>query len=260
MAISAYDPSGRLKKHFLLGTSFATDPEKSLERQNLQKLYEESRSAAGGGRETMLSRLAPRLESYATQESGRLAELAAKKQGFEQAYANLANPELQQKFQDYQDVIEQGRNLNPNAFIRYTDIPTASGEPLKAPSGIPEDILKQASEQWQAMTIPQRVEWSQTHEHPGEKLFNPPKPGGGIKISPSDLKRWRQSEPLAAGQLAQNLWREQYGPEAQAAHQSQLLEQQSNINTAYQSLLEEEQARNQRLADRVELYNMFLGA
>lgn len=166
MAVSAYDPSGRLKKHALLGTSFAIDPTQAEKRRKFKDLYEEARLQDTKSREATKGRLSARLKGYEQEQASRLAKIAEQKMGFEEELANLKTPE--------------------ERLASYTFIP-----PTFAPA--PGEIT--------------------------ERKLNL-------------LQRFRQEYANRRGELG----------------------------AAYSALQKEEEERSRRLKDRLELYNMFLGA
>lgn len=244
MAISAYDPSGRLRKHALLGTSFAVDPERKKEREQFKTLYGEAKLGAGKGREFMRGRLESQAKAFEQEQASRLAQLAGEKAGFEEQYSQLNDPELEKRFQEYQQFMTGPSASDTGKFIDYNYL-------IKGPQGIPEEVLTEASKSWYAMSPKERSEWSQTHAHPGKKL-----PG---KLDFWTAKKWNKRRPWVVGQLAQNIWANKYGAQSQQAYQQKLTKAQEKINTAYMALQEEEAGRQQRLADRIDFYNMFLG-
>lgn len=254
MAISAYGPSGRLKKHALLGTSFAVDPKQELKRKQFETLYGEAKLAAGEGREPMLGALQSRFKGFEEEQAGRLAKLAEQKGAFEQQYAELNNPEVEENFKKYQEFLAKGeKGTNPEKFKGYGS-GAARGIPwmMRAPQGLPEEVITEAWQQWHGMTPEEQSEWSRTHSHFGKKL---PK-----KLNFQTAKKWDKRQPWVVGQLAQNIWADMYGTQKQQEYQENLTKAQEKINTAYTSLQGEEAGRQQRLADRIDLYNMFLGA
>ena len=91
MAISAYDPSGRLKKHALLGTSLAVDPTRTAQRGQFEELHKEA-ALSGGGREAMKGRLTGRFQQFGQPQVERLSEIAEQKAGFETEARDLRDP------------------------------------------------------------------------------------------------------------------------------------------------------------------------
>lgn len=166
MAISAYDPSGRLKKHAFLGTSFAIDPTQQEKRRKLGELYEEFKSSGAKGQEAAAKDLGTRYQKYAENELGRLAQISEQKAGFAEEMANLKTPE--ERFAEF--------NFMPSTFV-----PNPKFE---------EERRRNVMQQFQ--------------------------------------KEYAQKT--------------------------------GNISAAYTTLVKEEADRNRRLADKLELYSMFLGA
>lgn len=98
MAISAYR-RGQLKKHPLLGTSFATDPSLATERARFMELHQEA-SQSGQDRPSMLSKLAGRFREFGGQHTDRLNVIEGEKSRLpygQQLRGELLDEERQRK-------------------------------------------------------------------------------------------------------------------------------------------------------------------
>jgi hypothetical protein len=278
MPVSAYDAEGRLKKHALAGTSLAVDPSREAQRRQFGELYEEAKTDPAGGREAMLSRLSERYGDYEKQQASRLAEIASRKSMFDKEVSGLRDPALEESFERYKDT-----NARDEDIYRWRE------------SHMPAEMLDEAKKKFEGMTWEERRAWAQESIDPSvegaDLLITPsvtPERGDALKALKNVSKlqkgdfRWDQvlpslkkKAPLSekkyweelggvklrqyyGGKMAKQLYREQYAGK-EAAYLKKISDEVERINEQYIPLQEEEYERTQRLQDRVELYNMFLG-
>ena len=74
-----------------------------------------------------------------------------------------------------------------------------------------------------------------------------------------DLSKKRDFAQGVAGHMARTKFEKEYGSGAQESYEENIMKEVDKINESYIPLQEEEEERNKRLQDRMELYNMFLG-
>ena len=229
---SAYDASGRLKKHALLGTSLAADPTRTAERKRYESLHEEAKGFAGQGRAPMLTQLQSRWQEYGSGQQKRLQKIADLKGGFEEEYADVVRP----------DPKEESRFAAYDKYIEEEGFKKKKVAGLKR-KGVPADFLSEAREQYRADKKQYRSE--RTAARRTEKA--------GFDPGPAPVK------PGLRGRYVKSQWEERYGGAGEQAYRDQITAEVDKINQQYIPLQEEEFERQERLANRVDLYNLFLG-
>jgi len=225
---SAYDTEGRLKKHALMGTSFATDPYKKKERTQFQTLYGEAKEAAshGIGQEGMLKRLQSDWQGYASNQLSRLEQIAKEREMIQsEGEANisaLTDPEKEKRFTAYQ----QWASLSPQTQ-QHTGIYKLTN------MGIPSDFVKEAKRAYLNMNQSDRKAYAKDHGVPANR------------------------ETMST--FIKNLWQDKYGTPQEQAYKEKLSAEVDKLQGRLVPLQEEEIDRQERLASRAELYSMFLG-
>lgn len=260
MPVSAYDASGRLKKHALAGTSLAVDPGRAAERKQFGKLHEEATAAAGEGRQFMEDKLKQRFKSFGEPQQARLAEIAAQKKAFEVETRGLQDPEKEAGFARWEK--DSAENIAKKQH-RWREL------------DMPEEFLSGAKKKLKGMDWKERRAWASDRDMwQTQKGYD--RLGGGegsyakaFGGKTSRAKNWEKNwwkklggtkaRQYYGGKMAKQMYEDQYGPNAAGAYMKDLSDEVDRINAAYIPLREEEGERQQRLADRVEMYNMFLG-
>lgn len=225
--VAAYDEQGRLKKHALLGTSLAVDPNRASQRQQFEELYGEAKTAAsqGIGREGFLNRLSDRFGSYAQGQQPTLGELARQSQGFVTEAQKLRDfkfeDETRQRAQKFHDMTSGLRDAEGKV--------TASkfGQIKKGAKA----LTMEAKKKWETMTPRERAEYK-VSKGVGGKQFMMDYVLGGEKRAMDEY----------------------------ATYEANINQEVDRINQSLIPIQQEYADRQQRLADRVELYNLFLGA
>jgi len=256
MPVSAYDQSGRLKKHALAGTSLAVDPDRAKQRSQFQELHKEARTAGAKGRETMVTKLTDRYKKFGNPQMERLAEIAEQKQGFETEAGGLRDRKLEQRFTEFEKNSEADRSARNN---------------LPRNLHMPDDVKMEAEEKLKGMG------WEERRDYFGNKdvwdtgmgysLLGQGK-GVGSKISQAmpgyEEQYWKKlggkkRRGYYHGKMASRVYADKYGAEKQRAYEANFNKEVDRINESYIPLQEEEGQRQERLADRAELYNLFVG-
>lgn len=259
MPVSAYDQSGRLKKHALAGTSLAVDPDRAEQRSQFQELHKEARTAGAKGRETMVNTLTDRYKKFGNPQMERLSEIAEQKQGFETQAAGLRDRKLEQGFAEYTKNVEadqknkvyKGRNLH-----------------------MPDEVLQGAKTKLDEMSWEERKEWADNrdmyatdmgYKALGQGLGQGYRGAPGSKMAATlDKQYWKKQggkkrREYYQGKMATQMYDEKYGAAKQRAYEENFNKEVDRINESYIPLQEEEGQRQERLADRAELYNLFVG-
>ena len=224
MAFSAYDAQGRLRKHPLQGTSLGVDPKRKTERKQFRELHTEAMGIGHLGREGMKERLKGRFRSFGQPQVQRLGALAEQRGGLEQQFQGFQNPEEEQRLvseiERYSDLFDQ--------------VPTVGGEGAQYSFGwyarLPKDAKGEVQAHFDSLTKKQRTI--------------------------QGIEQW-DPEVFSA-----SYFRDQ-GAKAETAHKEYLANvstEVDRINQEFIPIQEETIEREQRLSDRIDLYNLFLGA
>lgn len=223
MALAAYDAQGRLKKHALLGTSLAVDPNRASQRQAFEDLYGEAKQAAsqGVGREGFLNTLSNRYGAYERGSTQSLNELARQAHGFEDEASKLRDREFEDEVRTraskFRDMTSGLKDIDATKFRKVR----------KAAS----PLVDEAQQKWKQMTPQERANYT-VNKGMNRKQFAMDYVLGGEKRAMDEY----------------------------AAYEAKINQEVDRINANYIPLQQEYADRQQRLADRVELYNLFLGA
>jgi len=291
MPVSAFDAEGRLKKHALAGTSLAVDKDRLVKKRIFQNLYKEARADPNAGREGMLNKLTSRYQAFGQPQTERLAEIASQKAGFEAEAGGLRNLGQEEEFgryNEWQDSREQNKWTEANFNTMHVP------EEIRAATDAAfENMTWQERRDWareqdfaaRGMGYPKVLKtkgekddakWkgiaSQTQSTHAATAFLGFSPAGkiiqkllGKKPPPTEKKYWSKLgkmtglEKFYKGRMAKNIYEQQQGAEAQKAYQEQISAEVDRINEQYIPLAKEEGEREKRLADRADLYNLFLG-
>lgn len=221
---SAYDTSGRLKKHALLGTSLAVDPTREAERRAFEELHAEAAASPGATRQDFVNRLSQRYAGMESEQNVRLADIARQRGDFETQARGLRDLEKEDKLRDdlskfrdwtsrYRNQEEFGRNPNPRKWKNL----------------VAREAIDQANKLWRRMTPQEKYE---------------------AKLQYGGQQKWMRDYVMSG---------EGRTRDAQKAYETDLNARIDQINAGYIPLQEEATQRQQRLADRVDLYNLFLG-
>jgi hypothetical protein len=225
--VAAYDEMGRLKKNALLGTSLAVDPNRATQRQAFNDLYGEAKEAAtqGMGREGFLSRLSSRYGDYERSQHQTLGELARQSQGFVSEAQKLRDfekeDELRQRASKFRDM---------TSGLKGKDGKLEAAEFGQLKKSAPA-LVDEAQQKWKKMTPIEKAEQ---------------KVGKGV-----NQRRWIMDYVLGGEKRAMD---------EHAAYEANINQEVDRINSSLIPIQQEYADRQQRLADRVELYNLFLGA
>lgn len=276
----AYDAQGRLKKRALLGTSFAVDPTKSKQREQFKALHEEAKTRAGQGRDFMLGQVQDRWQNFEEDQTSKLQALAEQKQGFASELAGVRDPEEEARFEAYREL-----KAMSNQPGQYRNL---------AKAGIPEEFLKEAEREYYKLhpsrqqvkgsLLPSeraRMEQAGLLRRGGggssvlDKQLKPLKTLGKIKPikkigkkikkffgGKSEKEREKEKEIKRQRNLAKYVKQkleEQYNEQLARDYEERAAAETERFQRSYMTAQEEENMRMQRLADRAELYNMFLG-
>jgi hypothetical protein len=228
MAVSAYDAAGRLKKNPLLGTSFASDPTRALEREQYMGLHSE---AKGRTREEMEGLLTSRFQAYGRPQMTKLEELAEQEAGIQQEYAGLRDPEEELGFQ--KQIQKAGKFLAPYDQSQYR---TKTGK-LKTGAiykTLPTSEKQGIKQAWKLLSGKEKQSYKKTAK--GKK-------GGGIAS-------FAQAEFMRQQRAAQK---------ARSDYTDRINEEIDQLNERYIPIQQDIASRESKLADRVDFYNMFLG-
>lgn len=231
MAVSAYTREGKLKKHALLGTSFGTDPTRRQARAKFKGLYEEARGASGrggGGKDVMKGRLQSRFDEFGKGQVSRLGEISGRQQQLQTEIAGLRDPEKEAEYDKdiaaFDAWSEQRADLNPES--RFGGLSAYEPE-------IPEEYRSRAGAALAGMTKADKRAFGQRTGHVANVAqFYP---------------QWFK-ENIGAAQGKKQTYEQQISSEV------------DRINKEFIPLQTEAAGRKKRIADRLELYNMFLGA
>ena len=238
MAISAFNDEGLLKKDATRGTSLAVDPGRADERSRFETLHEEAR-AGGMNQEQMRENLTDRFQGFGNAQNTRLAEIARQQQTMMGEAQQLRDPEQEMRF-------AQNAGGAMNAEFR-----TQTDEKWKAESG--EYLRKKLKN-----TTPQ--EKKDFHEWMINKYDQEP---GALWGHAADQKHWNKyRKKMNKENRVSNrkeLWQNTYGNSARRENELRINREVDRINESYLPNKAEAGERRARLADRMELYNMFLG-
>ncbi len=296
MAVSAFGPQGRLKKHALRGTALGQDPSRGATRSRFRELYDEAR---GGNfnRSQMQERLSGRAQGAVDQASGRLSELAGQRQSLSQEQTGLTDPNRQRMFAMYQGGVmdkefqsERGASwmesrdpeFRESADTRLdflmkdvsqSDREMMLSDPSKDPSttaGMNKDRL--ANKRITEANIAARERYgrlqaaSQTEDFRGygRGEFNGM---GGDMVSVKQkagtqraFGDWMNQKTAKARQgFVSEQWEGAYGATAFGQNQARIRKATTRIQGAQGRLARTQGETRQRLQSRAELYNMFLG-
>lgn len=267
MAVSAYDPSGRLKKHALLGTSLAADPTRTAQKEQFKTLHREAVGRAAEGRAGMLGTLGGRAQAYATPHLQRLQQIAEQRGVHERQLGEVRDPQAE-------STIARARDLYAPLARKYEGLEGAyvvGGDPLAAPTdpdspqrpGAPPvhvggNALQQLATHLDTVSRLRTVNlWDFMQANVPKEIRSEIKKAYW-DLKPSERKKYGRESVFAReyvkGKAADI-------EAAQTDYQRRIDEEVESINRQYlQPLAEESAERQQRIADRIELYNMFLGA
>lgn len=303
MPVSAYDASGRLKKHALAGTSLGADPGRAAERAQYGELFAEAREHAGEGREYMRRKLSQRFGQYAKPQQARLDAIAKKRAGFEEQARALRDREKEHGFERYADWASD---------LEAGDWKTKMREGIWDLQHVPEEFRAAAEEAFKNMTWRERRDWAEGQDWYKQTLARPTvrnaekrqkesdkrnqlgalgadltgtAPGFGMvpyghklpfakKFSrlisgkrqpPTEKQYWSKLgkqtgvDKFYKARMSKDLYTAQYGTEAQRTYEQRVSDEIDRINEQYIPLGTEAAEREARMADRMDLYNMFLG-
>jgi hypothetical protein len=219
-----------------MGTSLAVDPDRAKQREQFQALHEEAKSRPGEGREAMLNRIQGRWQQFGGAQTSRLQEIADRRESLAAEYSGLRDSDEEERFQQYKDYTAR-KGKKSRQFKKLID------------EGIPEEFLREIEEQYYR-EIPgaKRIK-------KGSLVYEESLDGGG-KSKKKKIERARQKK---LGDYARRAWEAKYGGDREENYLQRISDEVDRINKHYIPLQEEEAGRHARLADRAELYNMFLG-
>lgn len=267
MAISAYGSGGRLKKHALLGSSLATDPGRIQTRKRFRSLYDEARQTTGLGRSSMRDRLQGRFQQFGMGQQRRIKGIETQRTGLEREYQGAADSAKEAGFANYNKYIGTGGNQATWAQLtgRPSDMTSfettlyydkRSDKPSEY--GLDRDYLTKAVEDFKKTGgwTDSSDDFKTIMQTSARTQHRDPRGWGEAMRKKNILTAQNETNmtKFLRDRLAQD-----FGPGSQKAYQQTRTDLASRIDETYIPLREEARQRLESLADRKNLYNMFLG-
>lgn len=267
MAISAYGPQGRLKKHPLLGTSMLSDPSRKDAVKQFRGLHQEAVASKDTSRAAGVKRLSKKYETFAAPHTTRLGEIAKLQKGLGEKSQALRDPareaKLTEKQKEYQEISSKLEGLSGQALVDahktttyqqgveaakyYHDLRTRN-KAIDLGFGGGADWVKREA------TTP-------TGDDPIYRASEWPGAAGGSPENAIEAGLFGVGPGVAGSQYFKNYYAMRL---AEAQGQTTNYEDKVNaeidmLNQSFLPLEEERVDRSKRLQDRADLYNMFLG-
>jgi len=284
MPLAAYDDEGRLKKNALQGTGLgaATDRAGMLQADKFSELHDEARRT-NATEDEMKATLQGRMDQYAGSHSGRLQEIADLHAAGQARYDASGSATDEERFALYDQLNGKGMKM-ADGFMKegrkeWEAAGGAAGEYNQHDLDNKRAFKRGLGEdEWRAATGGSKKEWKEYEKADLERNFLKDNPDlytytgdkklheykgevGDNKYSLNTDTRddIRQRNKASLMKFDRNRWQNLYDWKAERAYNERRESIREEVNQTLIPQGVERQEREAMIADKLELYNLFLG-
>lgn len=274
MAFSAYDEEGRLKKNALQSTGLgaATDQATVKQRKQFEELHDEARRT-GATEDEMKGILQSRMNQYAGDQQGRMAQIAEQRGAMEARYAATGDAETERRFDLQSSGGPRPEEYRLESRAAWEEAGGAAGkykqgglkksrsfkDKLGMSAWMGDDVSVKDAKKLEKNFLKDNPDLYKMTSKKQLKAFRGEIGDEKFGLRKSQRRSIEKKNERHLKNFRRDRWNSLYDWEAEKAYNQRRQDVAAEIDKSYIGLGEESEERQALIENKLELYNMFLG-